>query len=190
MARTKEEKERRLLEAKERAERRRSAKASAKAAASADDGNGKAGGGGGRKDANDDGRPTTSVISNATDNRDDSSINASIPIINIPMDALSNVMRYLPAREYGAMMMTCNHVRRSLIRMDCISMHLSSRLMRRMDQEAVDDSEDHLVTVFGNDVPSMGGGGMRLCAGRREAQVRVVAILYSRLIFFIFRGGG
>ncbi len=188
MARTKEEKERRILEAKERAERRRAARAFAKTAALGDDVGGKAGGGGGggggeggrRRGANVVGRGPlpTSVIPDA--GTTEGTNNSTVPMIDLPIDALSNVMRYLPAREYGAMMMTCHHVRMSLTNVDCRSMHLFSRLMRggrgEEEKEAVDVNDKERVVAVGadgNDISSMGGGGgMRFCACRMEAQVR------------------
>ena len=71
-------------------------------------------------------------------------------------------MRYLPAREYGAMSLVCtgfNHVLGG-----CRVAHISSRLMRRVDEEGKQSACGSMCLV----------GGLQLCSGRKEAQVSTV----------------
>ena len=131
MARSKEERERRAQEAKERAETRRLAKAAAKAAADGGDGDdGGRGGavGGRRRDADRPPPPPAAVPPPPGENI------AAPPLTSLPIDALARVMRYLPAREYGAVAMTCARLRGALLGgAECRVAHLSSRLARRED---------------------------------------------------------
>ena len=76
------------MEAKLRAEKRKTAKA-AKAEAAALNGN-----------ELDDEKPNPSVLrKNIPISKEH---NTSLPALNLPVDALAKVMRYLPAREWGA----------------------------------------------------------------------------------------
>ncbi|EJK76308.1 hypothetical protein THAOC_01938, partial [Thalassiosira oceanica] len=103
MARTKEEREQRRLDAKKRSEARKAAKLQAK--------QGGAGGSGSGNDAS-----SATSASSASDAKVDlrSSLpastehNASLPLVRLPTDALGRVARFLPARELGAVGLTCS----------------------------------------------------------------------------------
>ena len=145
MARTKEEREQRRLEAKARAEKRKAAKA-AKA---------EAGGDGDNDDASNKPNPND-LRKNIPLSQEH---NSALPALNLPIDALAKIMRYLPAREWGAITLTCtgyNHILGG-----CRVAHISSRLMRRQDEENKQSSCGSLCMV----------GGLQLCVGRKEAQV-------------------
>eukprot|EP00581_Thalassiosira_minuscula_P015240 CAMPEP_0183716656 /NCGR_PEP_ID=MMETSP0737-20130205/10482_1 /TAXON_ID=385413 /ORGANISM="Thalassiosira miniscula, Strain CCMP1093" /LENGTH=728 /DNA_ID=CAMNT_0025945951 /DNA_START=143 /DNA_END=2329 /DNA_ORIENTATION=- len=145
MARSKEEREQRRLEAKARAEKRKAAKA-AKAEASAGD----------DESSSNDAKP------NANDLRKNlpasKEHNASLISTNLPIDAFARMLRYLPARELGALSLTCTSYNYSLG--GCRVSHISSRLMRREDEEGKQSSCGSMCLV----------GGLRLCGGRKEAQ--------------------
>ncbi|KAL7527375.1 hypothetical protein ACHAXR_001925 [Thalassiosira sp. AJA248-18] len=150
MARTKEEREQRRLEALQRAAKRKAAKTEAAAALASDDGS--------RKDTTNPNNPND-IRKNIPLSKEH---NASLPALNLPIDALAKVMRYLPAREWGAMSLTCtgyNHVLG-----ECRVAHISSRLMRREDEEGKQSTCGSLCLV----------GGLELCIGRKEAQVCVI----------------
>lgn len=153
MARTKEEREQRRLEAKARAEQRKAAKA-AKAEAGGD---GDDDGGADKPNPND----LRKNISLSQEH------NAALPALNLPIDALAKIMRYLPAREWGALSLTCtgyNHVLGG-----CRLAHISSRLMRRQDEENKQCSSSGSMCLV---------GGLQLCVGRKEAQVCAILYLY------------
>ena len=153
MARTKEEREQRRLEAKQRAEKRKAAKEAAKLDGSS--GNGTVDGGSDDK-TNDSKLSATDIHNKCKQNTEH---NATLPALSLPIDALAKVMRYLPAREYGAMSLVCtgfNHVLGG-----CRVAHISSRLMRRVDEEGKQSTCGSMCLV----------GGLQLCSGRKEAQV-------------------
>ena len=142
MVRTKEEREQRRLEAKERSEKRKAAKAASKASTPSID-------------------STPKLDVNALRNALplSSAHNVSLPALSLPIDAWARVMRYLPAREYGALGLTCTTYNRSLG--GCRVSHLCSRLMRREDEEGKSSSCGSACLV----------GGLELCRDRREAMV-------------------
>ena len=153
MARTKEERAQKSLEAKERAQKRKAVKASAAAARQAaelngDDNNGQEK----NKTAS-----TAELIHQLPISRKH---NATLPALSLPIDALAKVMRYLPAREWGAMSLTCTGY--NYILGGCRVSHLSSRLMRRQDEDGKQSTCGSMCLV----------GGLQLCSGRKEAQVR------------------
>ena len=117
--RTKEEREQRRLEAQQRAEKRKAAKA-AKAEAGGDDD-------GAEKDAKPNPNDLLKHIPISKEH------NTTLPALNLPIDALAKIIRYLPAREYGAMSLTCTGINHVLG--GCRVAHISSRLMRREDEE-------------------------------------------------------
>ena len=150
MARTKEEREKKSLEAKERAEKRKAAKAASRQQAG---------------DAANDGDETKTKSQSTTTEwihqlPISRSHNATLPALSLPIDALSKVMRYLPAREWGAMALTCTGYNYTLG--GCRVAHLSSRLMRRQDEDGKQSTCGSMCLV----------GGLQLCSGRKEAQVR------------------
>lgn len=146
MARTKEEREQRRIEAKLRAEKRQAAKA-AKAEAAALNGN--------ELDVE---KPNPSVLrENIPISKEH---NTSLPALNLPIDALAKVMRYLPAREWGAISLTCTGFNNVLG--GCRVAHISSRLMRHVDEEGKHSSCGSMCLV----------GGLQLAVSRKEAQVR------------------
>ena len=154
MARTKEEREQRRLEAKQRAEKRKAAKEAAKLDGSS--GNGIDGGSDDKTNAK---LSATDIHNKCKQNTEH---NATLPALSLPIDALAKVMRYLPAREYGAMSLVCtgfNHVLGG-----CRVAHISSRLMRRVDEEGKQSTCGSMCLV----------GGLQLCSGRKEAQVSTV----------------
>ena len=151
MARTKEERETKSLEARKRAEKRKAEKA-AKLAAGLDD-EGKNGPSGGKSSGALSPADLRKHISLSNEH------NASLPALSLPIDALAKVMRYLPAREWGAMSLTCTGFNHTLGR--CRVAHLSSRLMRREDEEGKQSTCGSMCLV----------GGLQLCSGRKEAQV-------------------
>ena len=154
MARTKEEREQRRLEAKQRAEKRKSAKEAAKLDGSS--GNGIDGGSDDKTNAK---LSATDIHNKCKQNTEH---NATLPALSLPIDALAKVMRYLPAREYGAVSLVCtgfNHVLGG-----CRVAHISSRLMRRVDEEGKQSACGSMCLV----------GGLQLCSGRKEAQVSTV----------------
>ena len=163
MARSKEERERRALEAKERAETRRLARASAKAAGEGGGGGdgGRGGAGGGRRRDAD--RPPPEENAPAVpppSSPGGGNRNASVPLTSLPIDALARVMRYLPAREYGAVSLTCVRLRGALLGgTECRVVHLSSRLARREDGGGKRSACGSMCPI----------GGLSLCGGRREA---------------------
>ena len=152
MARTKEEREKKSLEAKERAEKRKAAKAATRQQAgdAANDGDGDEA----KKKSQ---STTTEWIHQLPISR---SHNATLPALSLPIDALSKVMRYLPAREWGAISLTCTGY--NYILGGCRVAHLSSRLMRRQDEDGKQSTCGSMCLV----------GGLQLCSGRKEAQVR------------------
>ncbi|KAL7545158.1 hypothetical protein ACHAWF_008513, partial [Thalassiosira exigua] len=156
MARTKEEREQRRLEAKRRAEERRAAKA-AKAEASAlaeDDSKERRGGrGGGSSRPDDDPDDLLRAALPLARAR-----NASSPALSLPVDALAKVVRFLPAREFGALSLTCAGFNSVLG--GCRVAHLASRLMRREDEDGKRSACGSTTLV----------GGLQLCGGRKEAQ--------------------
>lgn len=153
MARTKEEREKKSLEAKERAEKRKAAKAAARQQAgdAANDGDGD------ETKTKSQSTTTTEWIHQLPISR---SHNATLPALSLPIDALSKVMRYLPAREWGAISLTCTGY--NYILGGCRVAHLSSRLMRRQDEDGKQSTCGSMCLV----------GGLQLCSGRKEAQVR------------------
>ena len=154
MARTKEEREQRRLEAKQRAEKRKAAKEAAKLDGSS--GNGIDGGSDDKTNAK---LSPTDIHNKCKQNTEH---NATLPALSLPIDALAKVMRYLPAREYGAMSLVCtgfNHVLGG-----CRVAHISSRLMRRVDEEGKQSACGSMCLV----------GGLQLCSGRKEAQVSTI----------------
>lgn len=158
---TKEERERRAIEAKERAEKRRLTKKAA---------------------ANEEAANVVVVVDDAqsplatTKTIDNNDVNVGLPkgtinsnthivvplLLNLPVDTVARIMRYLPAREYGAMSLTCSVLHKRVLRGDtCRTMHLSSRIMRREENET-------------NGKRATNGSmcqvaGLRLCGGRKEA---------------------
>lgn len=150
MAKTKEEREQRRLEAKARAEKRKAAKEAAKQQKQLD----------GSSNASDD--ESTSNKMNINDLRKALPIskehNATLAVVNLPTDALCRVMRYLPAREWGALTLTCTNLNLTLG--GCRVSHLSSRLMRREDEEGKQSTCGSMCLV----------GGLQLCTNRKEAQ--------------------
>ena len=152
MARMKEEREQRRLEAKQRAEKRKAAKEAAKLNGT---GNGIEGGSGDKTNAK---LSATDIHNKCKQNTEH---NATLPALSLPIDALAKIMRYLPAREYGAMSLVCtgfNHVLGG-----CRVAHISSRLMRRVDEEGKQSACGSMCLV----------GGLQLCSGRKEAQVSI-----------------
>jgi len=153
MARSKEEKEQRRLEAKERAERRKEAKASKATSSALIAGD----------SATDD--KTKASQPNPNDLRNNIPLskkhNAELPAVNLPTDALARIMRFLPARELGALSLTCVGFNYSLGA--CRVSHLASRLMRRQDSVGLwgDKGGNGDVCLV---------GGLELCGGRKEAQ--------------------
>mmetsp|Transcript_10397 Transcript_10397/g.19127 ORF Transcript_10397/g.19127 Transcript_10397/m.19127 type:complete len:213 (+) Transcript_10397:45-683(+) len=154
MARTKEEREQRRLEAKQRAEKRKAAKAAKEDAAAL-------------AAANNDGDDDVSSSAQKSNNNNNNPINniphskehnTTLPAVNLPIDALAKVMRYLPAREFGAMSLTCTGINHVLG--GCRVAHISSRLMRREDVEGKQSTCGSMCLV----------GGLQLCIGRKEAQ--------------------
>eukprot|EP00970_Alexandrium_tamarense_P000262 scaffold31_cov198-Alexandrium_tamarense.AAC.3 len=115
MAKTKEEREQRKLEAQERAEKRKATKAIKDAA----------------KLANDESAANEPKL---------------------------DVMKYLPAREFGAISLTCTGY--NYVLGGCRVAHVCSRLMRREDEEGLRSSCGSACLV----------GGLELCSGRKEAR--------------------
>jgi hypothetical protein len=151
MARTKEERAQKSLEAKERAQKRKAVKASA--ARQADELNG-----GDNNGQEKNKTPSTAeLIHQLPISRKH---NATLPALSLPIDALAKVMRYLSAREWGAMSLTCTGY--NYILGGCRVSHLSSRLMRRQDEDGKQSTCGSMCLV----------GGLQLCSGRKEAQVR------------------
>ncbi|KAL7493380.1 hypothetical protein ACHAWT_002530 [Skeletonema menzelii] len=148
MAKTKEEREQRRLEAKARAEKRKAAKDATKQ----------------QKALNGDTNDATTNDSklNSNDLRKNLPIskehNSSLEMLNLPIDALSRVMRYLPARELGAVSLSCTGLNLTLG--GCRVSHISSRLMRREDEEGKQSTCGSMCLV----------GGLQLCVDRKEAQ--------------------
>eukprot|EP00578_Thalassiosira_sp_NH16_P023580 CAMPEP_0181102540 /NCGR_PEP_ID=MMETSP1071-20121207/14375_1 /TAXON_ID=35127 /ORGANISM="Thalassiosira sp., Strain NH16" /LENGTH=715 /DNA_ID=CAMNT_0023185531 /DNA_START=12 /DNA_END=2159 /DNA_ORIENTATION=- len=146
MARTKEEREQQRLEAKQRGENRKAAKAAKAEAAGLD------GGDCAEKDAKPNPNDLRKNIPKSKQH------NATLPALNLPIDTLAKVLRFLPAREFGAIALSCtgfNHVLGG-----CRVAHISSRLMRREDEEGKQSSCGSMCLV----------GGLQLCIGRKEAQ--------------------
>eukprot|EP00571_Detonula_confervacea_P012895 CAMPEP_0172302584 /NCGR_PEP_ID=MMETSP1058-20130122/4258_1 /TAXON_ID=83371 /ORGANISM="Detonula confervacea, Strain CCMP 353" /LENGTH=697 /DNA_ID=CAMNT_0013013113 /DNA_START=45 /DNA_END=2138 /DNA_ORIENTATION=+ len=138
VVRTKEEREQKRLEAKKRAELRKAAKAEA--------------GGDAEKEAKPNPNDLLKQIPISKAH------NATLPALNLPIDALAKVMRYLPAREWGAMSLTCTGYNHALG--GCRVTHISSRLMRRQDEDGKQSTCGSMCLV----------GGLQLCSGRKEAQ--------------------
>jgi len=153
MARTKEEREKKSLEAKERAEKRKAAKAAAKQAAGAGDGDETTG--------HEEKKKSTPSIAELKSHLPIShEHNTTLPALSLPIDAFAKVMRFLPAREWGAMSLTCTGFNSTLG--GCRVAHISSRLMRHEDMEGKQSTCGSMCLV----------GGLQLCSGRKEAQVR------------------
>ena len=150
MARTKDERERRRQEAKQRAERRQAAKASKASTRPRSEGTEET---------------TSSASANSNDLRAKIPLskehNADLPAMSLPVDALAKVLRFLTAREFGAMLLTCTSYNESLGK--CRVAHISSRLMRRKDAEEKKQSTCGSLCLV---------GGLELCLSRKEAQVR------------------
>ena len=156
MARTKEEREKKSLEAKERAEKRKAAKAAAKQAAGAGDGDETTG----QEEKKKSTPPSIAELkSHLPISREH---NTTLPALSLPIDAFSKVMRFLPAREWGAMSLTCTGFNSTLG--GCRVAHISSRLMRHQDMEGKQSTCGSMCLV----------GGLQLCSGRKEAQVRSI----------------
>jgi hypothetical protein len=153
MAKTKEEREQRRLEAKARSEKRKAVKDAAKQQRQLDAPN---------SDDNADETNSSSGKINTNDLRKNLPIskehNSSIAMVNLPIDALNRVTRYLPAREWGALSLTCSGLNLTLS--GCRVSHLSSRLMRREDGEGKQSTCGSMCLV----------GGLQLCVDRKEAQ--------------------
>ena len=149
MSRTKEEREQRRLEAQARAEKRKADKDVAKQRKELNNGD--------NADDND-----AAAATNINDLRKNLPIskehNSSLAMVNLPIDALSRVMRYLPAREWGALSLSCTGLNLTLG--GCRVSHLSSRLMRREDEEGKQSTCGSMCLV----------GGLQLCGDRKEAQ--------------------
>jgi len=149
MAKTKEEREQKRLEAKARAEKRKAAKDAVKQQKQIDEDNA------------DDGDAAAAKI-NINDLRKNLPFskehNASLAVVNLPIDALSRVMRYLPAREWGALSLSCTGLNLTLG--GCRVSHISSRLMRREDEEGKHSTCGSMCLV----------GGLQLCVDRKDAQ--------------------
>lgn len=146
MAKTKEERAQSRLEAKERSEKRRAAKVSKSSSTTTTE-----------KDSS----PNNAVDVNRLRANLPLSMehNSTLPALSLPIDALAKVTRYLPAREWGALSLTCtgyNHVLGA-----CRVAHLCSRLMRREDGEGKRSGCGSACLV----------GGLELCGGRKEAMV-------------------
>jgi hypothetical protein len=75
-------------------------------------------------------------------------------------------MRYLPAREWGALSLSCTGINGMLG--GCRVGHLSSRLMRREENE-----EGGKASGCGNVCLV---GGLELCVGKKEAMVSSVSV--------------
>ena len=154
MARTKEEREQRRLEAKKRSEARKAAKLLAKQ------------GGGGGVGGNDESSAPSSAGAARSDAKVDlrSSLpasaehNSTLPLLRLPADAMGRVARFLPARELGAVGLTCAGLN-SAVGASRVY-HLSSRIMRRQD-------EDGKTSACGS---SCLVSGLQLCESRREAE--------------------
>ena len=146
MARTKEEREQRRLEAKERASQRKAAKVAAKEAGI---------------DLNDTSQTTKKLDHNElnTKLKECKENNATLPLLSLPIDALAKIVRFLPAREFGVLGSTCTSLNHTLG--GCRIAHISSRLMRRVDEDGKQSSCGSMCLV----------GGLQLCSGRKEAQV-------------------
>jgi len=149
MAKTKEEREQKRLEAKARAEKRKVLKDAVKQQKQLDGDNA------------DDGDDAAAKI-NINDLRKNLPIskehNSSLAVVNLPIDALSRVVRYLPAREWGALTLSCTGL--NLMLGGCRVSHISSRLMRREDEEGKHSTCGSMCLV----------GGLQLCVDRKEAQ--------------------
>jgi len=162
VVRSKEERERRALEAKERAEKRRLAKKAADANEEAI--------------VNDEKRPTASSNEKlpkaaAAANTNNSNTPIVVPLLNLPVDTFARIMRYLPAREYGAMSLTCSNIRKRVCGETCRAMHLASRIMRR------EEKEDGKRATNGSMCQV---SGLRLCGGRKEAMELLQRSLVGR----------
>lgn len=146
MARTKEEREQRRLEAKERAAQRKAAKLAAKEAGI---------------DLNDTSQTTKKLDQNElnTKLKECKENNTKLPLLSLPIDALAKIVRFLPSREFGALGSTCTSLNHTLG--GCRIAHISSRLMRRVDEDGKQSSCGSMCLV----------GGLQLCSGRKEAQV-------------------
>ena len=160
MAKSKEEREQRRLEAKERSEKRKALKAAKLATATASSST--------NDSASSSSAPKLDVHTLRTNLQQSKSHNATLPIVTLPTDALSKLMKYLPAREFGAMLLTCSAYNGSLP--SCRASHLCSRLMRREDERGKSSGCGSACLV----------GGLELCSGRREA---MVSCLFSLAVF-------
>lgn len=145
MAKSKEEREQRRLEAKERSEKRKAVKAAKSSSVQLKDSS----------------KDEIKVDPNELRNNIPISKehNSTLPALSLPIDALSKVVRYLPAREWGALSLTCTGYNGVLG--GCRVAHLCSRLMRREDGEGKQSSCGSTCLV----------GGLELCSGRKEAMV-------------------
>jgi E3 ubiquitin-protein ligase HERC2 len=173
---TKEERERRALEAKERAEKRRLTKKATAAAVNDEAANNVV-------DGDEQSSPLATTTKTNNDNDDmkhvgllpkavDANNNNSntahimvVPLLNLPVDTFARIMRYLPAREYGAMSLTCSTIHKRVFGGTCRAMHLSSRIMRH--------EENYETTKNGGKRATNGSicqvSGLALCGGRKEA---------------------
>ncbi|KAL3780295.1 hypothetical protein HJC23_001336 [Cyclotella cryptica] len=143
MAKSKEEREQRRLEAKERSEKRKAVKAAKSSTAQLTDSS--------KDEIKLDPNELRNNIPISKEH------NSTLPALSLPIDALSKVMRYLPAREWGALSLTCTGYNSVLG--GCRVAHLCSRLMRREDGEGKQSSCGSTCLV----------GGLELCSGRKEA---------------------
>lgn len=151
MAKTKEEREQRKLEAQERAEKRKATKAIKDAAKLAND----------ESAANEPKLDVNELRKNLPISKEH---NAGLPALSLPIDAFSKVMKYLPAREFGAISLTCTGY--NYVLGGCRVAHVCSRLMRREDEEGLRSSCGSACLV----------GGLELCSGRKEARVRCFVV--------------
>ena len=145
MARTKEEREQRRLEAKRRAEERKAAKLQTRHEGGGDEESSSSSGAAPRADLR-------SALPASTAH------NASLPLLRLPADAVGRVARFLPARELGAVGLTCSGLN-SAIGASRVS-HLASRIMRRVDGDGKTSSCGSTCLV----------SGLQLCESRREAE--------------------
>lgn len=146
MARTKEEREQRRLAAKERATQRKADKAGAKKSS-------------GESDDEENAPKKLSAHDITLKLQQNTEHNTKLPCLSLPIDALAKIVRYLPSREFGALSLTCLGYNQILG--GCRVHHISSRLMRREDEECKQSTCGSMCLV----------GGLQLCSGRREAQV-------------------
>jgi hypothetical protein len=129
MAKTKEEREQHRLEAKERSLKRKALKSTKQSITTIDDAP--------KLD-------TSALLSNLPFSKEH---NATLPPLQLPIDALCKILRYLPARELGALALTCGYYNGNLGA--CRASHLCCRLMGREEEV----------------------GRMNVCGGRKEAMV-------------------